>query len=647
MKTTTFLILPLLLSAAVSCSKQQLPNHIDYLDYEYAWVDDSIRVAYKTWGEGPRTMAFVHGFGCDLGVWQMQFEAFRDDTDLQLVFIDLPGYGESSKPDVSYDLGLFSRAVRTVLDSVSSDFAILVGHSLGTPVCRQVLYDAPMRVAGLCDVDGVYCFYPTLGENPTPEEVAAAEAYEAAVEDFAASFDGKDYHDQLLAFANQLAGPNTPEHLKTYVSLHMCETLWYVASSTLHQLIDRRWWNTPFPIPFPVEVICTQNSGLEPDNREKMQALYADMQYTELEDCGHFIQCEQPEVVNQALRRLMEHVVKNNLECYDFGTRELEQNYAGFPWVVTEERRPEYERIKQEYRDSISRGLMYGPVGVAEMCCYMQDFHLGCSFRMWSNRFPMRWANYKQEMAVYDPQPVAQKLDDRTFLLRFPSCCGDDAYVKWTWEAVEQYRQSGCENLVLDIRGNGGGADWQYYPIYRLLYLQPGYTHGIMIRNTPDNRERWLPWVESNESIRPLYDSAQVHSDEAFFPLTEARILHTEDSVDPRRPRHTAILIDRSVGSSGEQLLLDLRAVAPDVRLYGRDNTLGCIDISNVMEVPLPHVPNSMHLPTTVSMRVLQGERLIDGHGIEPDVRIDLPLPDTLSDNVDAWVRWVAAQMQP
>lgn len=60
----------------------------------------------------------------------------------------------------------------------------------------------------------------------------------------------------------------------------------------------------------------------------------------------------------------------------------------------------------------------------------------------------------------------------------------------------------------------------------------------------------------------------------------------------------------------------------------------------------LPHTPNSMHIPTTISRRVILGEGLIDGKGIEPDVRMDLPLPDSLTDNIDEWVRWVAKDMK-
>ena len=36
----------------------------------------------------------------------------------------------------------------------------------------------------------------------------------------------------------------------------------------------------------------------------------------------------------------------------------------------------------------------------------------------------------------------------------------------------------------------------------------------------------------------------------------------------------------------------------------------------------------------------------IDATGIAPDVRIDLPLPAKLTDNVDEWVIWVAEQLE-
>ena len=344
----------------------------------------------------------------------------------------------------------------------------------------------------------------------------------------------------------------------------------------------------------------------------------------------------------------MSKEVKDNLTCYEFGIYELENNYPGFEYKVTNANRAEYEALKQELRDSIEAGKITGAVGVSELCAFMHDYHLGCPFRMWSDRYPMNWPTYKEEMTEYNPQPVAQKLDDQTFLLRFPTCMGDSVYVSWVWGAVDEYRQSGCPNLIVDVRGNGGGQDWQYYPIYRLLYAQPGVTHGVALLNTQEIRDSLraaAAYANSDFWIAKM-DSAEAHKDERWFPFEEHYFDKiVEEGVDPHRPQKTAIIIDRWVASSGEQFLIDTQAVAPDVRLYGRDNTLGCIDFSNERVVMLPDSVTTMNMPTTTSYRVIDG-RLIDGIGIKPDVRIDLPLPEKLTDNVDEWVTWVAAKMK-
>jgi len=156
----------------------------------------------KKWGEGNKAICFVHGFGCDLSTWERQFEGLRDEKGLQLVFVDLPGFGESSKPHVEYTLNFFARAVCAVLDKENVGDVILVGHSLG-----------------------------------------------------------------------------------------------YVASSTMRNLVQRQWWPQT-PIQTKTMVICTQNSGLEPDNYQKMKRLYPRLDYSELATCGHFIHMEKPNQFN-------------------------------------------------------------------------------------------------------------------------------------------------------------------------------------------------------------------------------------------------------------------------------------------------------------------------------------------------------------
>ena len=311
-RTVLYLLFALMLTAC--CSQ---PQTLSELKSEYVTINDSIRVHYKMMNSQAmpkaaskreqsdarinsaeheqarpkvKTICFVHGFGCDMNTWEKQFEAFRDEKDLQLVFVDLPGYGQSDKPHVDYTLDFFAHAIDEVLNANGIKDAVFVGHSLGTPVCRQTLMMTGHKGA-LVDVDGVYCFYDG---TETPE-------YVESVNQFGHAFDGPECREVITGFVSSLAGKDTPQEINDYAMSVMPETPQYVASSTMQHLVEKRWWSNR-QISLPVMVICTQNSGLDPDNRQKMERLYPNLDYTEQTTCGHFIHMEQPEMFNEKLK---------------------------------------------------------------------------------------------------------------------------------------------------------------------------------------------------------------------------------------------------------------------------------------------------------------------------------------------------------
>ena len=65
-------------------------------------------------------------------------------------------------------------------------------------------------------------------------------------------------------------------------------------------------------------VICTQNSGLEPDNEQKMLASYSNLDYTELTTCGDFIHMEQSEMFNEKLKDFV--LYQRSVHRYAAGT---------------------------------------------------------------------------------------------------------------------------------------------------------------------------------------------------------------------------------------------------------------------------------------------------------------------------------------
>lgn len=272
------------------------PKTTDDIESQYI-NSENAKIHCKSCGNGEQTILFVHGFGCDMKAWDYQVKDLCGDY--RLVFIDLPGYGKSDKPHTDYTLDYFAESVRSVMDSLHIERAILVGHSLGTPICRQLYFSTPERVSAICDVDGVYCFYPA--------DTIYTEAYQASLNDFARLFHGDECKHNITQFAKQLSCYNTPAEVCNYTISTMPETPEYVASSTMDNLIDHKYWNGQ-KITVPALIFCTQNSDIPPDNYQKMDNLYTDMHYIELTDIGHFIMMENPKMFNEELVRWIENI---------------------------------------------------------------------------------------------------------------------------------------------------------------------------------------------------------------------------------------------------------------------------------------------------------------------------------------------------
>lgn len=254
------------------------------------------QISYCCAGRGQQTLVFVHGIGCDCNTWDSLLCLTQNDS-LKLIFLDLPGFGESSKPRLDYSLDYMAGAVLAVMDAEGVGQATLVGHSLGATVCRQICLNAPSRVKGFMDIDGVYCFYPT--------DSITLKQYNEALQDFVGGFcDSTNIADFFSGFVTSLAGPHTPESITQYAMSVMPKSLSYVCCPLMNDLVDRSHW-TGATINCPVTVICTQNSGLEPNNHELIQALYPQLDYTELTTCGHFIHMEQWQLVYGKILELL------------------------------------------------------------------------------------------------------------------------------------------------------------------------------------------------------------------------------------------------------------------------------------------------------------------------------------------------------
>ncbi|MEO1336509.1 MAG: alpha/beta fold hydrolase [Myxococcota bacterium] len=98
-------------------------------------------------GEGP-PLLFLHGWPTHSGLYRDIIPAVS--AHRKAIAIDLPGFGQSSKPtDVRYSFSFFRRVIDGVLEQLDIDDVGLVIHDLGGPVGLHWAVENPRRVREL------------------------------------------------------------------------------------------------------------------------------------------------------------------------------------------------------------------------------------------------------------------------------------------------------------------------------------------------------------------------------------------------------------------------------------------------------------------------------------------------------------------
>ncbi len=105
-------------------------------------------INYLRSGTGVGTpLVLVHGFGGDLNNWMFNQPVLAEEHDV--IALDLPGHGRSSKVVGAGDVPSLSGALAAFLDALGLERAHLIGHSLGAAVILDLALAAPARAVSL------------------------------------------------------------------------------------------------------------------------------------------------------------------------------------------------------------------------------------------------------------------------------------------------------------------------------------------------------------------------------------------------------------------------------------------------------------------------------------------------------------------
>lgn len=143
------------------------PNHRAF------WIDSGAKRLRAVRAGAGATIVLLHGYGESLIAWRAVFDRLAHRADV--VALDLPGFGLSSKPASGYSTDSLAADVLRALDALGIERAVLVGHSLGGAVAAAASIAAPERVRALVLIDPAVVTSPRLDEAVRRLKTAIAE----------------------------------------------------------------------------------------------------------------------------------------------------------------------------------------------------------------------------------------------------------------------------------------------------------------------------------------------------------------------------------------------------------------------------------------------------------------------------------------
>src|SRR5438552_1781499 len=200
---------------------------------------DGARIHYVNYGKGDEALVLIHGWTCNLDNWRDQFADFAKRN--RVIAMDLPGHGQSDKPQVTYSMDYFARAVDAVMRDAKVKRAVLVGHSMGTPVARQFYRKYPGKTLAIVIVDGSL--------RPFADK--------AMMDQMMAGFRGPKYRDAVRQMMGFIASPNLSAEVKQRINSASMNTPQYVLVSAFEGMLDPSIWAED-KINVPVLAIMTK-----------------------------------------------------------------------------------------------------------------------------------------------------------------------------------------------------------------------------------------------------------------------------------------------------------------------------------------------------------------------------------------------------
>lgn len=249
---------------------------------------DGVRIAYSVAGSGDVTVVLVHGWSCDRSYWDHQVEALAQRY--RVVRVDLAGHGESGLGRQSYTTRAFAKDVAAVVDAVGPARVVLVGHSMGGPVCVETARILPDRVVGVIGIDTLQ--RPTFG--------LTADQIRGVVAPFHADFPG-----QTDTFVRSMFTADADSVLVARIASDMAAAPPAVAISALSEHLAHDLAPALAELDLPIRCL---NADKWPTDVQAWADYAGGFEVEIMPGVGHFLMIEKPDEFNRRLIAIIDNL---------------------------------------------------------------------------------------------------------------------------------------------------------------------------------------------------------------------------------------------------------------------------------------------------------------------------------------------------
>jgi pimeloyl-ACP methyl ester carboxylesterase len=235
--------------------------------------------------DGKKNLVFIHGSGGDHTTWVYQYSRMKNNYNIAA--LELPSHGQSEGGGEQSILA-YVEWVKKIIERLGISKPILIGHSMGAAIAMTFAIHYGDRLSGLVSV----CGGAKMKVNPLIFEGLKTDP--KVVIDMAAKFSlSKKNFERLSRPVTESLSKIPPDII--YGDFMACDQM------DLTQSIEQ--------IHVPTLIICGADDKMTPPSLSSyLKDQIPGAQLAKIEDAGHFVMMENPEVFNEVLENFIQSV---------------------------------------------------------------------------------------------------------------------------------------------------------------------------------------------------------------------------------------------------------------------------------------------------------------------------------------------------